>query len=197
MFTKAADKITNSLVKHNLVSDKNRIASQFGIEMLIVYLINIISAITIGFLLGRPLETAILLAALVNLRGYNGGIHAPNYYLCYIFSMLTIFASLKTIVWASSLLVHPYFLALFIFPFCGIVFLLSPVEDNNKPLDDIEKTVYRQRGLTTLTVTLAVSLVLIMIGLTSFGYAVGMAIIIIGTLMLAGYIKNRIILIVD
>lgn len=185
--------ITNLLTKHNLVSDKNRIASQFGIEMLIVYSLNIISAVAIGFLVGLPLETAIMLVALVKLRGYNGGIHAPNYYLCYILSMLTIFASLKIIAWANSLSLHPYFLAIFFFPFCGLVFLLSPVEDYNKPLDDLEKIVYRQKGLFALTVTLAVSLSLIMVGLTSLGYAVGMAIVIIGTFMLAGYVKNQII----
>lgn len=194
MLTKISNRITDSMIKNNLISAKNKIVSQFGLEMLIAYTLHIISAITLGLILKLPLESILMTAAFIKLRGYNGGAHASNHCLCYILSIITIFASLKTIGWATNLSIQPYFLALLIFPFCGLIFLLlSPVEDKNKPLDDLEKTVYRQRGLTVLSVTLAASLTLIMLGLTSLGYAVGMAIITTGVSMVAGYVKNRII----
>lgn len=182
--------ITDKLLGNCLVAEKDKIPTQYGMELLIVYTVNILSAVILGFAIRMPLETLLMLAAFIKLRGYNGGVHAANYFLCYLISMLTIYLSLHLVSWAASLPIHPYFSALILFPFGGLVLFLSPVEDRNKPLDALERTAYRERGLAVLAITLAVSLSCLMLGLTTYGYAIGMAIIVTALSMGIGCIKN-------
>lgn len=71
----------------------------------------------------------------------------------------------------------------------GVIVLVSPVEDKNKPLDDVEKRVYRRRALLLLTGWSVVTFVLRLLGLTEASNAVVLAIALCGIMALLGKLK--------
>lgn len=196
MLPTIAGMINDILLKKKIISSGDKVVTHYGMEMLIVYTINIVSAAILGFIMGLPLETMLLYVAFIKLRGYNGGGHMKNHLLCYIVSMAILFFALKGILWMMDLSIHTYLSAMVWFPFSGLMFLLSPVEDLNKPLDDFERTVYRQRGLTVVLIVLAAVCTCLMLGLTSCAYAMGMAIVITSTSMVFGCLKNKFLILI-
>lgn len=71
----------------------------------------------------------------------------------------------------------------------GVIVLVSPVADKNKPLDDVEKRVYRRRALLLLAGWSVVTLVLRFLGLNEASNAVVLAIALCGIMALLGKLK--------
>ncbi|MBS5957907.1 MAG: accessory gene regulator B family protein [Clostridiales bacterium] len=143
--------------------EEERAIYQFGLEMLFLNLVNLLSAAFIGLFMGQLLECFMFLALFIPLRCHAGGYHAENPLCCY-------FLSNAVIVFALLLLrTSPVMMA----RGAGVVFLLlsavmaailAPVENLNKPLDEAEKRVYGFR-------TRVVLIIQVLIGLICYAYA--------------------------
>ena len=91
----------------------------------------------------KELWQAILFMALyAPLRSNAGGYHARTATRCYVYSILLMIAVLL----AMKYLYLPTFICIITLVIsCAVILILAPVEDANKPLDDIEQVVYRKR----------------------------------------------------
>ncbi len=72
-----------------------------------------------------------------------------------------------------------------------IVLVLSPVEDKNKPLDDLEYKVYKKRAIIIAAIELVVSIVLKLIGMDRLSIAVAYSFAVLGFMLIAGLFKNK------
>ena len=72
-----------------------------------------------------------------------------------------------------------------------VVFILSPVEDNNKPLDMIEQSVYKKRAIVISLVELLLSILLKTLGLDSLFVAIVYSYTVLSIMLIAGKIKNH------
>jgi accessory gene regulator B len=112
------------------------------------------------------LESLLFLAAFIPLRSYVGGYHASSYFRCYWVSTATIIAvfvmmKLALAVFNASLLV-------FIGGVCAIIIsVLAPVQDKNRPFDDIEKHVYGLRARIVLCIEFLIMVAFALIGTES------------------------------
>ena len=146
-------KVSCAIVKRfelfGLVNDENREIYLFGSHQLLMLLINLISMIFIGILFHQTAQCLLYMALFVPLRTFAGGYHACSSRKCYVYSMLCIAAAMLIIKLDFLNFAMCYGIALF----CGaIIFKLAPVEDKNKPLDDVEIIHYRVRSQVVLVI---------------------------------------------
>lgn len=72
-----------------------------------------------------------------------------------------------------------------------VVFILSPVEDKNKPLDMIEQSVYKKRAIVISLVELLLSILLKTLDLDSLFVAIVYSYTVLSIMLIAGKIKNH------
>ena len=146
-------KISYAIIKRfelfGLVNDENREIYLFGSYQLLMLLINLISMISIGILFHQTAQCLLYMALFIPLRTYAGGYHACSSRKCYVYSTLCIIAAMLIIKLDFLNFTTCYGVA----TICGvIIFRLAPVEDRNKPLDDVEIIHYRVRSQVVLII---------------------------------------------
>lgn len=72
-----------------------------------------------------------------------------------------------------------------------VVIVLSPVEDKNKPLDEIEHKVYKKRAIIIAAIELTVSILFKLIGMDGLFFAVVYSFAVLGFMLIVGRIKNH------
>ena len=163
MFRRLSIRIADQLISMGRFMEEDRAIYQFGLEMLFLNLVNLLSAAFIGLFMGQLLECFMFLALFIPLRCHAGGYHAENPLCCY-------FLSNAVIVFALLLLRTPPVMmergegVVFLLLSAGMAAILAPVENLNKPLDEAEKRVYGFR-------TRVVLIIQVLIGLVCYAYA--------------------------
>ena len=135
--------LTSTLVKWNIVKDENKELYVYGFWQGFVFIINFTSVVIIGSLFNVIWQSLVFMIAYGLLRPITGGYHARTQKGCFILSILLIIAVLSVIRWLPwNNLIRLMVLVVS----TSIVYLLAPVEDRNKPLDELEQQVYRKRS---------------------------------------------------
>ena len=149
MLNKVSCAIVKKFELFGLVNDENREIYLFGSSQLLMLLINLISMIFIGILFRQTAQCLLYMALFVPLRTFAGGYHACSSRKCYVYSMLCIATAMLIIKLNFLNCAVCYGIA----AVCGvIIFKLAPVEDKNKPLDDVEIIHYRVRTQVVLII---------------------------------------------
>ncbi len=145
-------KISAFVCGTDCAEEDERSVIEFGIGILLSKMLNLITEIIIGCLFSMILETVIFLLAFSFFRSYSGGFHASSSLKCYISSSAIMAVALLIIRYADMPIANIAFALL------GTVLclILAPVESKNKPLNEIEKAVYRKRALIILFFILSV-----------------------------------------
>lgn len=162
MFRHCAGKLTSSLVENNVISAEDFELYSFGFEMTFAVAANILTTLLIGILFRMPLESLLFLTAFIPLRSYAGGFHASGHFRCYWLSTVAVIAVLFATRFVLSIYSEDVVLIIG-FVCAGTMFVLVPVQDSNRPLEDIEIRVFRRRAKIVLCVeviTMAASLAL-------------------------------------
>lgn len=187
-FAKLSRRIGDNLVRSEVVKAEDAEIYIYGINQILVSVLNVSTALIIGLIFGVFFETAVFLAAYIPLRSFAGGFHAKTPLRCYIFSVIMLigvaigFKYLHLIDWVYYAILALAFV---------IVLVLSPVEDKNKPLDELENKVYKKRAIIIAAIELAVSCLLKLVGLDSLFVAMVYSFTALGFLLILGRIKNR------
>lgn len=187
LFAKLSQRIGDDLVRSNVIEAEDAEIYIYGINQILVSVLNVSSALIIGLIFGVFLEIAVFMAAYIPLRSFAGGFHAKTPLRCYIFSIFMLivvsigFKYLSIVVWVYYVVLTIAFI---------VVLVLSPVEDRNKPLDDLEYKVYKKRAIIIATVELAISILLKLIGLDSLFVTVVYSFAVLGFMLIVGAIKN-------
>ncbi len=159
----------------------------YGINQILVSVLNISSALIIGLIFGTLLEVTVFMAAYIPLRSFAGGYHAKTPLRCYIYSLIMLVIVSMGLKYLS-LAIGVYYVTLLISVL--IVLVLSPVEDKNKPLDDLEYKVYKKRAIIIAAAELAISIMLKLIGLDNLFVATVYSFAALSFMLTIGAIKN-------
>lgn len=186
MFIRISKRIAKHYCKSES-SDENELYV-FGINQCLSMLLNILTALFIGILFGEILQLLLFMLAYIPLRSYAGGWHARTPSRCYIFSVIMLtFVSIG--IKYLSLTEWVYYAVLLASVL--IVFVLSPIEDKNKPLDELEHKVYKKRTAIIAALELVVCLVLKLTRLDSLFVAVVYSFAVLSLMLIAGKVKNQ------
>lgn len=184
---KLSRKIGDNLVQSNIVKAEDAEIYIYGINQILTSVLNVSSALIIGLILGTFFEVMVFMAAYIPLRIFAGGYHAKTPSRCYIFSLIMLIVvsiSMKYLLlpeWAYSAVLSAALL---------IVLVISPVEDKNKPLDEIEHKVYKKRALIIAATELVISIIFRLAGLDKLFIAVVYSFAALGFMLTLGAIKN-------
>lgn len=186
-FETLSHKIGNNLVHSNVIKEEDVEIYIYGINQILVSVLNVSSTLIIGLILGMLLESIIFMAAYIPLRTFAGGYHAKTPTRCYILSLIIIIIVLAGIKYISVLdIVYYVVLTAEVL----IIILLSPVEDRNKPLDEIEEKVYKNRIIFITSAEFVISLLFKVIGLDNLFDVVVYSFVVLSCMLIAGKIKS-------
>lgn len=194
MFAKIAEKLADSLEENEIIKHDDRELYVYGLDQGFSIILNIITTLLIGLIFNTFFQLVVFMAAYIPLRSFAGGYHAKTPLRCYIFSivmLVLVSLGMKNLVFSD--LVNYVVLAISVF----IIFVLSPVEDKNKPLDKIELKVYRKRTLLILLVELIICILFSVLSIYKPFISITYALVVIGIMLLIGMIKNKIMRIVS
>ena len=130
------------LAGNGTIDTKDRELYVYGIEQGLMILLNLITVILIGFVLGMVWQSVVFMILYFPLRSFAGGFHSRTRLGCYITSVFLITGALISIKHLT--LSIPVYIAVLFFVDL-VLFLFAPVEDMNKPLDQKEIRIYRKR----------------------------------------------------
>lgn len=188
MFYRVSDRIAERFVEKKAILSEEKELYRFGIQQGLSIVLNIITTFVIGLAFQMVIESFLFLIIYIPLRSYAGGIHAKTANRCYIFSSLMIIAVL------SAIKFFPFgnLICSYLSVISGIIiFLLAPVETENKRLDDMERIVYRRRARLILGVEIIIQLLLSLFLSEKFVMCVSCAFVCLAVVMISGAVKNK------
>jgi accessory gene regulator B len=188
MFSRLSERITDNLVKQGTVDRDEREVYLFGVQQGMFTLFNIATTVAVGLMLDVLWQILIFTVALIALKSYAGGYHAKTPLRCYFLStMLTISVSfliryvvLHTFVYAGLLILAG-----------TIIIVLSPIDSENKPLDDAEKKIYRKRAVAITATQIFAAIVLLYFNLQSVAVCIVWNLVAVSLMMIMGRLFNR------
>lgn len=185
-FAKLSHKIGDNLVRSNVIKEEDAEIYIYGINQIMVSVLNVSSTLIIGLILGMLLESVIFLAAYIPLRSFAGGYHAKTPVRCYFTSVFLIFAVLLFCKYIPfNLLFHGGILIIS----SAICAFLCPVQDNNKPLDTVEHKRYKKIAIVILLIEVCVWVLLVFV-VHQYEKIAVMSIFVEAIILLLGKIKN-------
>lgn len=190
MFTYVTEKIVSNMEKQNMIQTDRRNIYKYGINQILNMLLNIATFLVIGLLFHMEFETVIFTAAYIPLRIYAGGFHAKTPFKCWIVSAVMLLLVLLVMKYAD--------LSLYVYDMLAligtvVILVLSPVEDKNKPLDKIEKKIYKKRCMWTLVAELLIFIILRFFQRNTVSICFEVVWVTLSIMLIAGKIKNSII----
>lgn len=186
LFAMISHKIGDNLVRSNVIKEEDAEIYIYGINQIFVAVLNVSSALIIGWIFGVILEIAVFMAAYIPLRTFAGGYHAKTPLRCYFFSItMLIIVSIGMKYFSTSDLAYGVAILVGLF----IVLMLSPVENKNKPLGKIEQKVYKKRAVLITIIEIAISIFLKLIKLNSLFISTVYSFVVLSIMLVAEKIK--------
>lgn len=186
MFEKTSEKITNAIAQNGTIKAEDKELYKYGIEQGMMILLNLCTTLIIGAVFKMVWQSILFTAAYIPIRSYAGGYHSKTPQRCYIFSILMIIA----VLWGMKYFDNTYFICIALLVFASIIILLlSPVEDKNKPLDKLEKHVYKKRTLIILGIEILIILLFLVIDILSISFCMVIALFSLSIMLVLGRIK--------
>ena len=185
---KLSHKIGDDLVRSGVVKEEDAEVYIYGINQILAYVFNAFSSLIIGLIFGVIFEIIIFMAAYIPLRSFAGGYHAKTPLRCYVFSVITLIVvsiGLKYLHLADWV----YYAVLVAATL--VVLVLFPVEDRNKPLDEIEHRVYKKLTILIAATELLIGIVLKLMGMDNLFVAVVYSFVVLSFMLVAGKVKNH------
>lgn len=189
MFEKLSVKITDVFESKGIIQPSNKEVCAYGLRQLFSTILNAGTMLIIGLLMHMMIESIVFTIAYIPIRIFAGGYHASTPQRCWAFSAVMLFVILCIVKYTPEKYFW-YLTALSLI--AGIVIIyLSPVEDQNKPLDETEHHVYHVRTVVLVLTEMFASAVLYVM---QFRYIVTIFEMVwcsLAIMLVLGMIKNK------
>lgn len=184
---KIIQRVTDELVSNEIIDPEDSELYTYGLQQGALMLLNIFTILIVGKIFGMLWESVVFMVTYIPLRTYAGGYHARTQLKCYISSVALIVAVLlgiRFIPWTN-------FIIIMISIISGlIIYILSPVEDSNKPLDVAEVKVYRKKARIILALEFGVFILLVNLGVKSIATCLSISLLSLSMMLICGKIKT-------
>ncbi len=156
MIEKLSERFTIKLINAELISEEDAEIYAYGFFQFCMMLLNIVTTVFLSIIFQLLVPCIILNMAFIPLRMNAGGHHADSPLKCYINSTIMISSLLAIIKWIP---VSPIISVIIVLISCIVNITFAPVEAENNPLDETEKSVYRKRTILILIIETIVFLI--------------------------------------
>lgn len=187
MFEVLSERITGWLLANEAIPREDKEIYRYGIQQGMIALLNLGTTMVIGVVFGKLLESILFMAAYIPLRSYAGGYHAKTAVRCYFFSIVM----MSAVLWVMRYVTYYGLICVCLTAVSGsMIWLLVPVEDRNKPLDDVEKVVYRKRARGIVLTESIISLLTMFFSWERLGMCMTLVLCVMALMLLLGKWKN-------
>ena len=188
MFEVLSERITGWLLANEAFPREDKEIYRYGIQQGMIALLNLGTTMIIGMVFGKLLESILFMAAYIPLRSYAGGYHAKTAVRCYFFSIVM----MSAVLWVMRYVMHSALICGCLTAIFGsVIWFLVPVEDRNKPLDEVEKVVYRKRARGILLAESVIAVILLLLNSKRIAICMTMVFCVMAVMLLLGQWKNR------
>ncbi|SCG82403.1 accessory gene regulator B [Proteiniborus sp. DW1] len=162
MINQIACYIVNKMKNYDVANEENIDLYIYGLEILIITIIKYLGIFIISFLLGVVKEALVFVLAFSMLRNQAGGVHLDSFWQCFIITNVITFSC---IFLSKALPINHTAIYQIIMLIVSIVLVLifAPVDTENKPLNELEKKLYKRRSIYVILIlsiiTIGLSLV--------------------------------------
>lgn len=189
MFEKASEAVTRKLQENNTIDEEQYEICRYGLQQGFTIILNIVTTFIIGMIMKGLLYAVVFTILYIPLRSNAGGYHAKTAIRCYLYSILLMIAVLLAIKHITI----PSFICIIIFTISiAVICILAPIEDSNKPLDEIEVKVYHKRTLIILAIEIMLFIIGLALNLRYFMQTTVWVIITMSIILLMGKFCNMI-----
>lgn len=165
MFERISAIIADRLEDKGIIQMETKEVCAYGLRQIFSTILNAGTMLLIGVFMHMTIEAILFTIAYIPIRIFAGGYHASTPQRCWAFSAVMLFMVLCIVKYTPE----KYFWHLTALSLIAsiAIFLLSPVEDQNKPLDEKEHHVYHIR---TTLIMFAEIMIAIVIYILQFKY---------------------------
>ena len=144
MIPRFSKMILEYLIKNNVIenTDTDREYYQYGIEITVSSLLNIIFILSIGIVAHSFFESIIFLVCFILIRQFTGGFHADTYFKCNL-TFCSSFISVLILYYTTAKYLSTYISILITFVCVSVFLLKCPIEHINKPIPNNRKIVHK------------------------------------------------------
>ena len=178
--------LAGMLLRDGIISQEEVEIVEYGLENLGSSMLGMLITLTIGFCFDFLLGSFLLWLLIFPLRKNAGGFHAKTKGRCLLFSSAMLLVSIICFVQVGCS-ETVYILVAIIST--GVIFLMAPVENNKKYLDQTEQKVYRKRTRIILLLEWMLFIPAVLLNLEELIIATTIAFFIVCTSLLAGRVK--------
>lgn len=154
MLNRISENITNRLIREKVIAKDDRDVYLYGLELLFMSGLHMLTTVALGLLLGELWQSVLFVVAFMIIRSYGGGYHASTPLRCYLMTTIIVLAALSVIKYVK---INIFICLELLFVSSVIILLLSPVEAENKPLDNMEKMIYRKRTMVVWCIEIVIA----------------------------------------
>lgn len=182
MFTEQIERFVDLLITNGSCNSEDRDIILYGVAIIVGYLLNIMTTLILGIVLGVVPQSLVFLATFSFLRTYAGGYHCEKAINCYILSSGIVTFSLIIIKFMPKEYVLIGGVMMLIL--AGLIILMfAPVEASNKPLNIAERRHHRKRAIMHLMVLSILAILLFVFRLNSFAFTICIGVLLTGILV--------------
>ncbi len=190
MFTKLIGKIVEVQIDKNIVKSEDRDIITYGLESSLKQLINVLTTVVLGAFFNLIIESIVFLICFSLIRTYAGGYHCKKALNCYFFSSgIIIFVLLLIKFTPNEFTVIISLILLFIS--IPVLLKFAPVEALEKPLDDEEKSHFREKMFLNLGLECSALTALFSFGLYTYAYVISLGFLMSAMLVFLGVKQIR------
>lgn len=176
------------LLRDGVISSDEVEIVEYGLENLRGSLLGMLITLTIGFCFDFLLGSFLLWLLIFPLRKNAGGFHAKTKGRCLLFSSAMLLVSIFCFV-QRGWPVMGYILIVAIS--AVVIFIMAPVENNSKHLDQTEQKVYRKRTRMILTLECMLFIFALVLDLRKLVIVIAIDFFIVSISLVTGSIKLR------
>lgn len=188
MLKELSNKITKKLVDINIIEEADSELYEYGFWQGGVLFFNFLTVVLLGILFNMLLESVIFLIFYGVLRTIAGGYHARTQHACYILSillMVVVLIMLKT--FPCNIILCCILTVLSI----SIIFILAPVQDENKLLDETEKRVFKKLSRVISLLYGFIIFLLFLFNKNELSYCIVISLFALSIMLVIGKIRNK------
>lgn len=171
MFITQVDKLTKTLIDRKIITVDNRETVNYGLSTGVELILNLITTLTIGFVLNMILESIVFLFSFAYIRVYAGGYHLKKALNCYLASNGIVVLVLLIVMLIPKEYITLISLILLVIS-VPVILKFAPIGTPNKPLNCQEKDIFWKKVLKNLGIELIFIAILFLLGIQNIALVI-------------------------
>ena len=187
MIANISKKLTDRLLLKSVIEQDSWEIDYFGIYQLIVNAVDVTTILILGIVFNEIWQAILFIGAFAVLRKYAGGYHASTPLRCYLLTTFITITALSVMKY-FEMKYFVYFILLFVSSV--VILIASPVESEYKPLDMMEKMLYRKKTLAIWGVETSLAIIFAILKVKSVFVCITMAEVVLSFALIYEIVKK-------